>query len=103
MQAFVDVTKSEVIDSTCTCKAAAGGCKHMVALLFWLEKKASQPASTDVECYWKTPAYRYTEVAGGISFLLQTVIMRENKICLVFTFRQIATRNKAAKARVGQI
>ncbi|CAB3248403.1 unnamed protein product [Arctia plantaginis] len=38
------------------CSASAGGCKQSLLLLFWLEKKSSEPSSTAVECYWNKPS-----------------------------------------------
>lgn len=37
------------------CKAAAGGCKHAVAFLFFLYEKYSSPSPTDATCLWKVP------------------------------------------------
>ncbi|CAH0392564.1 unnamed protein product [Bemisia tabaci] len=31
-------------------------CKHAIAFLAWLERKAAEPAPTSVQCYWETPA-----------------------------------------------
>lgn len=46
----------EIIDSICDgCAAALGGCKHTLVLIFWLEKRSSEPSSTSVTCYWRKP------------------------------------------------
>ena len=35
------------------CVAAAGGCKHVAALLGWLRSRSSETAVTSTESYWK--------------------------------------------------
>lgn len=37
------------------CAATAGGCKHAMAFLMWLHRRAEEPAPTTVACYWKKP------------------------------------------------
>lgn len=60
-QYMVTVTLNEkdevILQATCDgCAASAGGCKHTLVFLFWLEKRSSEPSSTSVQCYWKKPA-----------------------------------------------
>lgn len=31
----------------------AGGCKHLVAFLFWIHRRSEEPSPTSVLCYWK--------------------------------------------------
>ncbi|KAF4530548.1 hypothetical protein B566_EDAN018658 [Ephemera danica] len=35
------------------CIARAGGCKHSLAFLFWLNRRTEEPATTSKKCYWK--------------------------------------------------
>ncbi|XP_063904356.1 uncharacterized protein LOC135123534 [Zophobas morio] len=52
----VRINESEqcIIDSKCYyCAASEGGCKHGVALLFWLYRRTLEPSVTSVECYWR--------------------------------------------------
>lgn len=58
--AIIDTEQERVIDVYCEgesdgCKAAAGGCKHAVAFLFYLYEKYSSPSPTDSTCLWKIP------------------------------------------------
>lgn len=32
-----------------------GGCKHLLAFVFWIHRRSEQPAPTSIECYWKKP------------------------------------------------
>ncbi|XP_073964659.1 uncharacterized protein [Choristoneura fumiferana] len=52
----LDEKSSNIIDATCDgCPASAGGCKHTLVMLYWLQKKAAEPSSTSVDCYWAKP------------------------------------------------
>ncbi|XP_065086048.1 uncharacterized protein LOC135708036 [Ochlerotatus camptorhynchus] len=58
--AIINTADEKVVDIFCEsdaqgCKAAAGGCKHAVAFLFYLYEKYSQPSPTDSICLWKVP------------------------------------------------
>nr|XP_029710100.1 uncharacterized protein LOC115256009 [Aedes albopictus] len=58
--AIVDTQLEKIEDVYCEsendgCKAAAGGCKHAVAFLFFLYEKYSSPSPTDATCLWKVP------------------------------------------------
>ncbi|XP_021701647.1 uncharacterized protein LOC110676787 [Aedes aegypti] len=58
--AVIDNQEEEIKDVFCEsesdgCKAAAGGCKHAVAFLFYLYEKYSSPSPTDTTCLWKVP------------------------------------------------
>lgn len=33
-----------------------GGCKHSLLLLFWLEKRSSEPSATSSQCFWVKPS-----------------------------------------------
>ena len=37
------------------CQARHGGCKHATAFLFWLHRRSSEKAVTEVQCYWTKP------------------------------------------------
>ena len=37
------------------CMASAGGCKHAFAFMMWLQRRSSEPAPTEVKCYWVKP------------------------------------------------
>ncbi|KAL0861793.1 hypothetical protein ABMA27_009267 [Loxostege sticticalis] len=53
----LDEHLDEIKDASCEgCVASAGGCKHTMLLMFWLDKKSKEPASTSVQCYWKKPS-----------------------------------------------
>lgn len=53
----LDEHLDEIKDASCDgCVASAGGCKHTMLLMFWLDKKSKEPASTSVQCYWKKPS-----------------------------------------------
>jgi len=32
---------------------STGGCKHLVAFLFWIHRRCEEPSPTEVACYWK--------------------------------------------------
>ncbi|XP_053698495.1 uncharacterized protein LOC128745442 [Sabethes cyaneus] len=58
--AIVDTKLEKIEDVYCEsesdgCKAAAGGCKHAVAFLFFLYEKFASPSPTDTNCLWKVP------------------------------------------------
>lgn len=60
----INVVESEIISATCEgCVATMGGCKHAMAVLFWLHKKTNQPASTDIACYWRSAPYSHSNLA----------------------------------------
>ncbi|XP_074113736.1 uncharacterized protein LOC141536859 isoform X2 [Cotesia typhae] len=52
----VNEVKQEIEDAHClSCAAAQGGCKHVAALLKWLNRRTEEPACTSVEAYWVKP------------------------------------------------
>ncbi|XP_063390036.1 uncharacterized protein LOC134675637 [Cydia fagiglandana] len=54
----IDEKNNKVIDATCDnddCPASAGGCKHSLAVLYWLLIRAIEPSPTSVQCYWAKP------------------------------------------------
>lgn len=52
----VDEVKQEIEDAHClSCAASQGGCKHVAALLKWLNRRTEEPACTSVEAYWVKP------------------------------------------------
>nr|XP_029724149.1 uncharacterized protein LOC109403619 [Aedes albopictus] len=58
--AIINTVEEQIVDVFCEseaqgCKAAAGGCKHAVAFIFYLYEKYSQPSPTDGTCLWKVP------------------------------------------------
>ncbi|XP_053692742.1 uncharacterized protein LOC128741160 [Sabethes cyaneus] len=58
--AIINTVEEKVVDIFCEndtqgCKAAAGGCKHAIAFLFYLYEKYNQPSPTDSTCLWKVP------------------------------------------------
>lgn len=56
--------EEEILSSRCTgCAASIGGCKHSMALVFWLLKKTNEPATTEVECYWRPAAFTHANLA----------------------------------------
>lgn len=50
--------ESHLIDSAkCYgCPAQNGGCKHVVAFIFWLYRRSTEQAVTEVTCYWRKPS-----------------------------------------------
>ncbi|CAH1640539.1 unnamed protein product [Spodoptera littoralis] len=53
----IDEMNDVIVDSVCQdCAASAGGCKHSLLLLFWLEKRSSEPSPTETCCYWNKPS-----------------------------------------------
>ena len=54
MTAVIDESQQCVSSAVCDdCVAAAGGCKHVAALLGWLSSKSSDQSVTSQESYWK--------------------------------------------------
>lgn len=50
-------TEQKIIDTSCDgCAASAGGCKPTLVIMFWLEKRSSEPSPTSTHCYWKKPS-----------------------------------------------
>ncbi|KAJ3648793.1 hypothetical protein Zmor_020569 [Zophobas morio] len=77
----VRINESEqcIIDSKCyDCAASEGGCKHGVALLFWLYRRTLEPSVTSVECYWRK------STLSKVGSTIKGQRMRE-----LFNFRQV--------------
>lgn len=50
----INETTEKIISAECQdCAASLGGCKHAIALLFWLHRRSEEPSPTEVLCYWK--------------------------------------------------
>ena len=50
----IDTVSEEVKEARCHgCQARNGGCKHVAAFVLWLHRRSSDPAVTEVKCYWK--------------------------------------------------
>ncbi|CAG9765631.1 unnamed protein product [Ceutorhynchus assimilis] len=50
----IDEECHKVIDVKCNdCEASEGGCKHGIALIFWLLRRHLHPSVTSTVCYWK--------------------------------------------------
>lgn len=83
--AAIDEKKRCIVSAACLdCTASEGGCKHVVALLFWLRRKCSEPSVTQIDCYWKKPAL---QLDGS-----ETIMASEMK-----TSQQRAKRSAAVK------
>ncbi|XP_046398247.1 uncharacterized protein LOC124165054 [Ischnura elegans] len=60
----VDEEISIINNAKCLdCKAAKGGCKHVVAVLMWLHRRSEEPAPTSTVCYWRKS--RLSSVVDG--------------------------------------
>ncbi|XP_073941199.1 uncharacterized protein isoform X1 [Choristoneura fumiferana] len=56
VMAKIRETDAEILESNCSdCAASAGGCKHSLLLLFWLEKQSCEPSCTSTQCFWIKP------------------------------------------------
>ncbi|XP_063384862.1 uncharacterized protein LOC134670968 [Cydia fagiglandana] len=51
----IDESQEAITDTSCDCTAGAGGCKHTVVLLHWLQKRSDEPSRTSLQCYWTKP------------------------------------------------
>nr|CAI5829260.1 unnamed protein product [Callosobruchus analis] len=52
--AVINEQEEEVERCICEdCAASAGGCKHAVAFLLWLNRRTEEPSVTSTQCYWK--------------------------------------------------
>lgn len=52
----VHVNENTITDSSCNCHPdLAGGCKHTLLFMCWLEVKSSIPESAPVQCFWHKP------------------------------------------------
>lgn len=52
----INEAEGKIMDAVCEgCEAAAGGCKHILAFLYWLYRRSMEPASTSTTCYWAKP------------------------------------------------
>jgi hypothetical protein len=52
----IDEKNERIKSAKCEdCAASEGGCKHAIALLFWLLRRSQDPTTTDVICYWTAP------------------------------------------------
>ncbi|CAH2016451.1 unnamed protein product [Acanthoscelides obtectus] len=50
----INEAEEKITHSVChSCPAGEGGCKHGVALIFWLLRHSTEPSVTSVECYWR--------------------------------------------------
>lgn len=50
----INEKEEEVMDAKChDCPASEGGCKHAIALLYWLLRRSDEPSVTSTVCYWK--------------------------------------------------
>lgn len=57
------IANAECVD----CAASSGGCKHVIALLAWLSRRAEEPAPTEVKCHWKKA--KLSCIGSSIKFL----------------------------------
>jgi hypothetical protein len=49
----IDEREQTILKAQChDCAASLGGCKHAVALVFWLHRRCYEPSPTEVKCYW---------------------------------------------------
>ncbi|XP_047986759.1 uncharacterized protein LOC125226722 [Leguminivora glycinivorella] len=52
----INENENTIVDTECDgCNARTGGCKHTLVVLYWLEKKSTEPSPTSVQCYWNKP------------------------------------------------
>ena len=53
VQLIIDENKEKIIKLHCkTCMASAGGCKHAMAFIMWVNRRTIEPSPTEVKCYW---------------------------------------------------
>lgn len=52
------------------CPASIGGCKHGIALLFWLHRRSEEPSVTETICYWRKS--ELSKVGTSKKFILLT-------------------------------
>ncbi|XP_046392244.1 uncharacterized protein LOC124160435 [Ischnura elegans] len=68
VKAVINEDEDKVLAVECEdCAASTGGCKHAVALLFWLHRRSEEPAKTSTECYWKKS--RLSSIGTGKKFI----------------------------------
>lgn len=52
----INTVSGDIEEVSCHgCLARHGGCKHATAFLFWLHRRSSEKAVTEVKCYWSKP------------------------------------------------
>ncbi|XP_061706708.1 uncharacterized protein LOC133517409 [Cydia pomonella] len=54
----LEEANESIIDTSCDCAAGAGGCKHTVVVLHWLQKRSAEPSPTSIQCYWTKPSLK---------------------------------------------
>lgn len=73
----INEVKQEIEDAHClSCAAAQDGCKHVAALLKWLNCRTEEPACTPVEAYWVKP--KIARVGKEDKFLELTEIIKSS-------------------------
>ena len=58
LKKVINTYDEEIKDCNCfSCAASLGGCKYVIALIFWLHRRTEEPALTEVVSYWKKTSY----------------------------------------------
>lgn len=72
----VDEINNEVISSQCHDSAAsAGGCKHAVSFLMWVNRCIEEPSCTSIECYWRKQ--RLSQVVTSLKYITVGQIVKK--------------------------
>lgn len=86
----------DIVSAKCTgCVAALGGCKHVIAFLFWLNRRSEEPSPTEVLSYWRKG--ELSKIGTSIPFDNQLCDKLMNEATLFWikyifrNFRQIIT------------
>lgn len=69
----VEIDESERVVKSVECQgcpASVGGCKHGIAFLFWLHRRAEEPSTTESICYWRKS--ELSKVGTSKKFILLT-------------------------------
>ena len=59
------------------CQAAKGGCKHALAMLFWLLRRSEEPSVTSRACYWNKP--KLGKIGSTVKFIKLSEIIQCKK------------------------
>ncbi len=68
VQVVINTYQEEIIDASCfSCAASLGGCKHLIAFIFWLHRRSEEAAPTEVISYWNKA--KLSSVGTTIKFI----------------------------------
>jgi hypothetical protein len=85
VQAVINTCQEEIIDASCfSCAASLGGCKHLIAFIFWLHRRSEEAAPTEVISYWNKA--KLSSIGHTIKFIEVMEFKEARKVTLTVLF-----------------